>query len=174
MRVEAFPWIVGFTNSARLSSVKAQGLSCFCCICLPRSVLKNRSTSWVWWYTPLIPALGRQRQVDFWVWGQPGLQSEFQDSQGYTEKPCLEKQNKTKQKPKQTKKKPFNYNVLFCCLFVCLLVCILGPTLYPCVSVASIYLTGWGVPSAPFALFLILLELTMWHKLVLLSQPPTC
>jgi hypothetical protein len=22
--------------------------------------------------------------------GQPGLQSEFQDSQGYTEKPCLE------------------------------------------------------------------------------------
>jgi hypothetical protein len=25
------------------------------------------------------------------VRGQPGLQSEFQDSQGYTEKPCLEK-----------------------------------------------------------------------------------
>jgi hypothetical protein len=24
------------------------------------------------------------------VRGQPGLQSEFQDSQGYTEKPCLE------------------------------------------------------------------------------------
>jgi hypothetical protein len=48
-----------------------------------------------WWLTPLIPALGRQRQVDFWVWGQPGLQSEFQDSQGYTEKPCRKKQNKT-------------------------------------------------------------------------------
>jgi hypothetical protein len=42
---------------------------------------------------PLIPALRRQRQTDFWVQGQPGLQSEFQDSQGYTEKPCLEKQN---------------------------------------------------------------------------------
>jgi hypothetical protein len=42
------------------------------------------------WCTPLIPALGRQRQADFWVRGQPGLQSEFQDSQGYTEKPCLE------------------------------------------------------------------------------------
>ena len=26
--------------------------------------------------------LGSQRQADFWVWGQPGLQSEFQDSQG--------------------------------------------------------------------------------------------
>jgi hypothetical protein len=43
---------------------------------------------------PLIPALGRQRQVDQ---GQPGLQSKFQDSQGYTEKPCLKKQ-KQKQK----------------------------------------------------------------------------
>jgi hypothetical protein len=30
-------------------------------------------------------------QADFWVRGQPGLQSEFQDSQGYTEKPCLKK-----------------------------------------------------------------------------------
>jgi hypothetical protein len=40
---------------------------------------------------PLIPALGRQRQADFWFWGQPGLQSEFQDSHGYTEKPWLEK-----------------------------------------------------------------------------------
>jgi hypothetical protein len=50
---------------------------------------------------PLIPALERQRQVDFWVQGQPSLQSEFQDSQGYTEKPCLKKQNKTKQTNKQ-------------------------------------------------------------------------
>ena len=31
--------------------------------------------------------------------GQPDLQSEFQDSQGYTEKPCLDK-NKNKQKQK--------------------------------------------------------------------------
>jgi hypothetical protein len=36
----------------------------------------------------------RQRQADFWVWGQPGLQSEFQDSQGYAEKPCLRKKKK--------------------------------------------------------------------------------
>jgi hypothetical protein len=35
----------------------------------------------------------------FWVQEQPGLQSEFHDSQGYTQKPCLENQNK------QTKKK---------------------------------------------------------------------
>jgi hypothetical protein len=38
---------------------------------------------------------------DFWVLGQPGLQSEFQDSQDYTEKPCLE--NK--------------------CMYVCMYVC---------------------------------------------------
>jgi hypothetical protein len=51
---------------------------------------------------PFIPALGRQRQADFGVRGQPGLQSEFQDSQDYTEKPCLEKQKqKTKKQNKQ-------------------------------------------------------------------------
>jgi hypothetical protein len=33
-----------------------------------------------WYNKPLIPALGRQRQVDFWVRGQLGLQSELQDS----------------------------------------------------------------------------------------------
>jgi hypothetical protein len=55
---------------------------------------------------PLIPALGRLRQVDFWVRGQPGLQSEFQDSQGYTDKPCPKKQKqKQKQKTKQNKTK---------------------------------------------------------------------
>jgi hypothetical protein len=37
---------------------------------------------------------GVEGQADFWVQGQPGLQSEFQDSQGYTEKPCLEKTNR--------------------------------------------------------------------------------
>jgi hypothetical protein len=59
-----------------------------------------------WWHTPLIPALGRQRQGDFEVPGQSHLQSEFQDSQGYTEKPCLGK-NKTKQnKTKQNNKQP--------------------------------------------------------------------
>ena len=48
-----------------------------------------------------------QRQADFWVRGQPSLQSKLQDSQGYTEKPCLkiQQQNKTKQnKTKQNKK----------------------------------------------------------------------
>jgi hypothetical protein len=45
---------------------------------------------------PLIPELGRQRQADFWVWGQPGLQSVFQDSQGYAEIPCLKKAKEKK------------------------------------------------------------------------------
>jgi hypothetical protein len=56
---------------------------------------------------PLIPALGRQRQADFWVRGQPGLQSAFQDSQSYSEKSCLEK-NKNKNKNKNKKQKKQN------------------------------------------------------------------
>jgi hypothetical protein len=58
-----------------------------------------------WWRTPLIPVLGRHRQADFWVWGQPGLQSEFQDSQGYTKKPCVEEKEKKKRKEKKRKEK---------------------------------------------------------------------
>jgi hypothetical protein len=58
--------------------------------------IKNSSDTRQWWHTPLFPALGRQRQVDFCVRGQ----SEFQDSQGYTEKPCLKQTNK--QTNKQT------------------------------------------------------------------------
>jgi hypothetical protein len=57
---------------------------------------------WVVVVHALIPALVRQRQADFWVQGQPGLQSESQDSQGYTEKPCLKKK---KRKEKKKKKK---------------------------------------------------------------------
>jgi hypothetical protein len=47
------------------------------------------------------PSTREQRQADFWVRGQPGLQSEFQDSQCYTEKPCLEKTKKKKKKKKR-------------------------------------------------------------------------
>ena len=44
---------------------------------------------------------GRGRWISE-IHGQPDLQSEFQDSQGYTEKPCLEK--KQKQKPPKNPK----------------------------------------------------------------------
>jgi hypothetical protein len=68
--------------------------------------IKNENICRAWSCTPLIPAIGRQRQANFRVLGQPGLQSEFQDSQGYTEKPCLKKQNKTKTKTNKNKQKP--------------------------------------------------------------------
>ena len=61
----------------------------------PRGTRWQQKLFWAgqWWYMPLISGLGKQRQADLWVQGQPSLQSEFQDSQGYTEKPCLEKQS---------------------------------------------------------------------------------
>jgi hypothetical protein len=62
--------------------------------------------SQVWWRTPLISALGRQRQADFWVRGQPGLQSEFQENfiqkTLYTEKPCLKPLPPSKKKKKKS------------------------------------------------------------------------
>jgi hypothetical protein len=33
--------------------------------------------------------------VFLWVWDQPGLQSKFQDSWGYVERICLNKQSQT-------------------------------------------------------------------------------
>jgi hypothetical protein len=50
---------------------------------------KNLEQLCCWWHMTLIPTLWRKRQVDLQVQDQPGLQSEFQDRQGYTEKPCL-------------------------------------------------------------------------------------
>jgi hypothetical protein len=60
--------------------------------------IKNYSFAGQWWHITLIPAVGRQRQVDFCVQGHPGLQSEFQDSHRITETPCLEKQKNKKKK----------------------------------------------------------------------------
>ena len=61
-----------------------------------------------WWCMPVIAALGKQRQADFCARGQPDLQSEFQDSQDPTEKPCLEKNNNKKKNKKKKKKKRQN------------------------------------------------------------------
>jgi hypothetical protein len=86
----------------------------------PNRVLnhKLRTTArWAWWRMPLIPALGRQRQADFWVWGQPDLQSEFQDSQGYTEKPCLKKKKKKKKRTTALTEKIKQYNILWETIF---------------------------------------------------------
>ena len=46
----------------------------------------------------------RGRRISEFDWGQAGLQSEFQGSQGYTEKHCLRKKKKSKQEIKQANK----------------------------------------------------------------------
>jgi hypothetical protein len=48
---------------------------------------------------------GRGRRISEFEASQPGLQSEFQDSQDYTEKPCLKKKQKTKKKERKKARK---------------------------------------------------------------------
>jgi hypothetical protein len=48
----------------------------------------------------IVPALRMQRRAGL------RLQSEFQDSQGYTEKPCLEKPKEKQTQPKKPKNSP--------------------------------------------------------------------
>jgi hypothetical protein len=47
---------------------------------------------------PLIPALRRQGQEDLCEFEASLVYSEIQDSQGYTERPCLKKKKKKKSK----------------------------------------------------------------------------
>jgi hypothetical protein len=55
------------------------------------SVSSRNTLAGQWLHTPLIPALRRQCWFEsLKIRGQPGLQSEFQNSHGYTGKPCLE------------------------------------------------------------------------------------
>jgi hypothetical protein len=58
--------------------------------------------SWVWWRTPLIPALGRQRQADFWVWGQPVYKVSSRTARAIQRNPVSKNKqtNKTKQQQK--------------------------------------------------------------------------
>jgi hypothetical protein len=56
---------------------------------------------------------GRGRQIsEFEASLEPGLQNEFQDSQGYTEKPCLEKPKKKKKKERKEGRKRFDMHTL--------------------------------------------------------------
>lgn len=46
------------------------------------------------WCMPSIPALGRQRQANLWVWGQPCLNNEFHVNYSYAVRSCLKQRKK--------------------------------------------------------------------------------
>ena len=53
------------------------------------------------WYMPLVTVLRRQRYADLCGFEASLVyKNEFQDSQSYTEKPCLEKKKKEKKEKK--------------------------------------------------------------------------
>jgi hypothetical protein len=70
----------------------------YCQVALESLGSRNPITARWWWHMPLIPAFRIIHQADLWVRGQLGLHSEFQNSQGYTEKLLLKRHNITKQK----------------------------------------------------------------------------
>jgi hypothetical protein len=58
--------------------------------------IKIKGSARQWWLTPLIPALGRQRKADLCeLKASLVYRMTSRDSQGYTKKPCLEKQTDT-------------------------------------------------------------------------------
>ena len=61
---------------------------------------------------PLIPALGRQRQVDLCEFEASLIYRSFQDSQDYTEKPYLEKQQQTNKQTNTWFFVPSNFRVM--------------------------------------------------------------
>ena len=55
--------------------------------------IKENSKARVWWYRPLIPALGRQRQMDLCEF-KASLVYKVEDRQGCIEKRCQKNNNK--------------------------------------------------------------------------------
>jgi hypothetical protein len=82
-----------------------------------------------------------------WNWGQPGLQSEFQDSQSYMKKPCLNKQA-NKQNPnkplwwimEKEREKVYHVESVFVCFNKALLITHSWSNAYYCVISLSVYL----------------------------------
>jgi hypothetical protein len=72
---------------------------------------KKKLKAGQWWHMPLIPALGRQRQADFWVLGRPGLQVNSRTVRASQGNPVSKKKNKkqkteTKKQTQKTKRTP--------------------------------------------------------------------
>ena len=69
--------------------------------------------------------LRRQKKVNLWIWGQPGLQSKFHDSQGYIDRLCF-KNKPTTTTPQTHPKLNRQTNCMCVCVYVCMCVWVYG------------------------------------------------
>jgi hypothetical protein len=117
---------------------------------------------WVWWRMPLIPALWRQRQADFWVQGQTGLQSEFQETRAIQRKPVSKKVITT-----------FCWKFLFLVFIVIIKRAGVGSTFYcfsflvfcfgHCCYLSLLYLTFYIICDFFILFYVLYFNNTLWH-----------
>lgn len=79
------------TISMWSSNLSSQQLGLLTCVTMldNKYVLKPFFLKIRFLATPLILAVGSQRQVNLWVWAQPWIKKKFQDNQSYMEESCL-------------------------------------------------------------------------------------
>jgi hypothetical protein len=80
--------------------------------------IKNNKQSQPWWHMPLIPAVGRQRQVDFWFEGKLVYGVSSRTARAIQRNPVSKQTNNNNNNNKRTTKKEHYFVHKAYCYFV--------------------------------------------------------